>query len=486
MYGLLIALQIISIAFCMLGTFFLYKSIDKAISKNLLASSVFAIIFGIGYLLEMMATTEGEALYALATQYIGISFVALFFAIYSTELYNLFKIPGYVWGLIFCFELITFIGVITSKYHDYYYSCREFVNTGLFPHMETSGSAWFYGFMVHLLVLMLYSVLMFLMYNFKVSRKRYSYLTILALALGIACVWGSFLNGFNGYEPISAVVCFSLGITTLIMMGSKTSAIINKAYAESYKNSSIGQIIVTSDMHFLECNKMAKEIYPPFKTYRKRQIVKIEGDGINFDEIGNKLHIGDKCYKITYQTLEGSTKEREGQIISMTDVTTLENQRTQDEITGLFNRRAYYDKVKEIMSGAPSRVDVLIADLNSLKYINDNFGHSTGDYVIKSIAECFKKAFTEKSYLFRFGGDEYVVLSLAGEDLWEKMINRLNEAIDDLNKNEKNKISLSYGTSFAIAKDGIDIEKLMEEADLEMYHSKKRYYETNHIERRHV
>ena len=484
MYGFAIFFQIFAVAFLAVGTFFSYRSIDKMVSKNLLASSVFAFIFGIGYLLEMMATTEGEALYALATQYIGLSFVTLFFAIYSTELYNFFKIPGYVWGVIFCFELATFIGVLTSKYHDFYYKERRFVDSGMFPHFDFQGSSWFYGFLMHVLVLMIYSILMFLMYIIKKSRKRYSYLIVMALILGGACIWGSFLNGFGGYEPISAVACICLGVTNLIMMGSKNSSIINKAYAESYKNSSIGQIIVTSDMHFLECNNMAKEIYPAFESYKKGQPVKIEGEGINFDEAGNKLHINDKCYKITYQTLDGLTREREGQIISMTDVTTIETQRTRDEVTGLYNRRAYYDKVNEIMAGAPSRVNVLIADLNSLKFINDNFGHAMGDYVIKSIADCFKKAFTSQSYIFRFGGDEYVVLSLAGEDLWDKMINRLDEAINELNENEQNKISISYGTSFAIAKDGIDIKKLMEEADTEMYHRKKSYYETNHIERR--
>lgn len=190
MYELAIAVQIIAVLFCAIGTFLLYRRIDKAISKNLLA----------------------------------------------------------------------FIAVLTSEYHNYYYKSKTFVEYGLFPHIETKNSPWFYTFMVVLLLCMVYSTALYVANMVISARKarKVNWLSIVALAIGIAFMWVSFGVGFNGYEPISAIVCTILGITSIIMMGSKNSVIINQAYAESYMKSSIGQVIATGDNRFLECNDMPR------------------------------------------------------------------------------------------------------------------------------------------------------------------------------------------------------------------------------------
>lgn len=485
MFELVLAIQIGSIVFCAVGTFFLYTRIDKAVSKNLLASSLFAIIFGVGYLMEMMARNEGQALYALITQYIGLSCVGLFFAIYATEIAHSFKMPKLVWGFCFFFNLAAFIAVFTSGYHNFFYKSKVFVQDGLYPHLEMKHTPWFCLFMVLLLAMLAYSFAIFLVTTIRSDKKRFFILASIAFVIGVVFVWSSFVVGFNGYEPASAAVCFGLGITSFVMMNSKNSAILNTAYAESYMESSIGQIIVTEDKRFIDCNKIAKEFYPPFANYKKGQKVNVTGDGVVFDKEAHKLHVGDKCYAMTYQTLEGATESRNGMIISMTDVTALEIQRTLDGLTGLFNRQAYFDKVAAVMETRPARVDVLMADLNGLKTINDTQGHAEGDYLIKEAAACLKKAFTDDSYIFRLGGDEFGVISTAGEQRFEEMLINLANVVDERNKGKEMIVSLSCGTAFAVDKDDFDIAKLMKIADEEMYFNKNKYYEINHIDRRH-
>ena len=484
MYKLALAVQIGSILFCAVATFFFYSRIDKAVSKNLLASSLFAMIFGVGYLMEMMAPDEGAALYALVTQYIGLACVGLFFAIYSTELCQSFRMPKIVWAVCFFFNLATFVAVLTSGSHDYFYTSRVFVQDGLFPHLEMTHSPWFCIFMALLLAMLVYSAVIFIIATIKAGKKRFYFLTTLVLIIGIVFISSSFAAGFNGYEPVSAVICFVLGCITLVMMNSRRSAILNAAYAESYMKSSIGQIIATNDGRFIECNEIANRFFPPFENYRMGQKIVIEGDGIVFDKESRKLHVGDKCYAVTYQTLVGVSASSEGQIISLTDVTALETERSCDGLTGLFNRQAYFDKVASIVATHPERVDVLMSDLNGLKMINDALGHAEGDRLIKDAAVCFKKAFYEDSYIFRLGGDEFSVISTAGEQKFEEMLINLANVVDEINVGRDTLVSLSCGTAFAAGTDDFDIAKLMKQADEDMYNNKKKYYEINHIERR--
>lgn len=484
MFELALGIQIGSIVFCAIGTFFLYSRIDKAVSKNLLASSLFAMIFGVGYLMEMVAQDEGQALYALTTQYIGLCCVGLFFAIYATEMSQSIKVPRFVWALCFLFNLAAFIAVFTSGYHNYYYRSRVFVQDGLFPHIEATHTPWFCLFMLLLLAMLVYSAVIFIVATVRSGKKRFYAIASVSLFISIVFVWSSFAAGFNGYEPVSAIVCLGLGTTSFIMMSSKNSAILNKAYAESYMESSIGQIIVTHDGRFIECNKIAKEFFPQLADFKKGQVVEPVGEGIVYDEDGGKLHVGDRCYAVTRQKLEGFTKDHSGWIISLTDVTALETERSCDGLTGLLNRQAYFDKVDTIVATHPERVDVLMSDLNALKMINDTQGHAEGDRLIKDAAACFKKAFTDDSYIFRLGGDEFSVISTAGEKRFEEMLINLAMAVDEINVGRDTLVSLSCGTAFAAGTDDFDIAKLMKQADDDMYFNKKKYYEINHIERR--
>lgn len=106
--------------------------------------------------------------------------------------------------------------------------------------------------------------------------------------------------------------------------------------------------------------------------------------------------------------------------------------------------------------------------------------------VIRAASECMNQAFAAKSYVFRFGGDEFVVISTIKKDEFESLIVKFNKLLEEANKGRNRKISISIGTAYALSENDIDFEDLMNRADEEMYLNKKMYYETNHIERRHV
>jgi hypothetical protein len=74
-----------------------------------------------------------------------------------------------------------------------------------------------------------------------------------------------------------------------------------------------------------------------------------------------------------------------------------------DSVTGLYNRNMFEDFVSS--SSIPSNYSLMVIDIDGLKFINDAFGHYSGDEVIKILAKILKNAFELDSRIFRIGGD---------------------------------------------------------------------------------
>lgn len=82
-----------------------------------------------------------------------------------------------------------------------------------------------------------------------------------------------------------------------------------------------------------------------------------------------------------------------------------------DELTGLFNKRAFTkmmarEIVKSVRYSHPFAV--LMIDADSLKHINDEYGHDTGDKLIRTVSETIRVSLRDSDILARYGGDEFV------------------------------------------------------------------------------
>jgi diguanylate cyclase (GGDEF)-like protein len=77
-----------------------------------------------------------------------------------------------------------------------------------------------------------------------------------------------------------------------------------------------------------------------------------------------------------------------------------------DDLTGLPNRRRFISEVDNYQNGS-----ILLMDLDGFKPVNDNYGHETGDEVLKQVSNRFLKTIPGDSLLARLGGDEFAVLT---------------------------------------------------------------------------
>lgn len=150
----------------------------------------------------------------------------------------------------------------------------------------------------------------------------------------------------------------------------------------------------------------------------------------------------------------------------------LYNQAFTDQMTGLKNRNAYEERVKYLRSN-PSQLKnlrVMMLDINGMKFINDNYGHTPGDEAIKIVGMCMAEAFGDKEFCARYGGDEFVGLFYS--DITEN-IAKLNRSLKMKGYSVEYPLSVSIGVAeFDETKDN-GIDSLINRCDQLMYMKKK-------------
>lgn len=100
-----------------------------------------------------------------------------------------------------------------------------------------------------------------------------------------------------------------------------------------------------------------------------------------------------------------------------------------DELTKVYNRAGFQNHFSELFSSALSRqipLGLCMIDLDFFKEVNDHFGHLTGDTCLKNVAKAIKASFGKEAVVCRFGGDEFIVITLGfSDEQFEASLKRL-------------------------------------------------------------
>ncbi|RYE72421.1 MAG: diguanylate cyclase, partial [Oxalobacteraceae bacterium] len=143
-----------------------------------------------------------------------------------------------------------------------------------------------------------------------------------------------------------------------------------------------------------------------------------------------------------------------------------------DQLTGLLNRRAFYERLEQyVVSNARAHDCVILhlIDLDLFKQVNDRLGHGAGDAVLREIAKRFRALTRESDYIARLGGDEFAILqtqaraSADGSHLARKLVELCREPIRVHDHN----VSVSVSIGMAVAPDDGEVPgELVRKADL--------------------
>lgn len=150
-----------------------------------------------------------------------------------------------------------------------------------------------------------------------------------------------------------------------------------------------------------------------------------------------------------------------------------------DPLTGLFNRRTTHDRLNQLIKAKNTDAAmhaVILLDLDLFKNINDVYGHSVGDEVLKLVANNLQNNIRDEDMVGRFGGEEFIIiLSNTSRQQTEDIAERCRTELMKLRLSDSNAEELVITASFGVAcfKAGqTTIDTILKEADEALYQAK--------------
>lgn len=143
-----------------------------------------------------------------------------------------------------------------------------------------------------------------------------------------------------------------------------------------------------------------------------------------------------------------------------------------DQLTGLFNRTYFEQQMAQIDNPENRPVSLIMADVNGLKMTNDAYGHLAGDQLIENTAYILKKVCRSDDFIFRIGGDEFVVLlKRTTLEQAQALAQRIRDAAEAFQKESTAFLSISLGCAEK-APANPSMEDVLRQAEDEMYREK--------------
>jgi diguanylate cyclase (GGDEF)-like protein/putative nucleotidyltransferase with HDIG domain len=147
-----------------------------------------------------------------------------------------------------------------------------------------------------------------------------------------------------------------------------------------------------------------------------------------------------------------------------------------DELTGLFNRRHFEERIKEEIarhSRYGGTFSLLMLDLDSFKTYNDIYGHPNGDQLLNQVGGITQSSIRNADEAFRYGGDEFtIILPLTTVDDAYTVAERVRENIDAEMKAKEVAVTCSIGLA-SYPSDGVMSGELVTAVDTALYYAKR-------------
>ena len=148
-----------------------------------------------------------------------------------------------------------------------------------------------------------------------------------------------------------------------------------------------------------------------------------------------------------------------------------------DPLTGVNNRAAMEEALpREVELGLRHKMDLsmLIIDLDHFKKINDGYGHAAGDCVLRTASQVMQKALRTSDQLFRFGGEEFVILLPATDETGAQIVaERIRKNLEQHSTTcDGNTLRVTASIGISQLKDGDNQHLLFDKADKAVYRAK--------------
>lgn len=149
------------------------------------------------------------------------------------------------------------------------------------------------------------------------------------------------------------------------------------------------------------------------------------------------------------------------------------NQAIYDELTGLANRRQFFNLAQQLWKSP--EFSIILFDIDRFKSINDTHGHDLGDLALKHVAAVCRRALRECEQLARLGGEEFALAVPVPLQVAESLAERLRQSLEAAPCQASPTVSLTITVSLGVAcktEDVAHLEQLLKRADQALYAAK--------------
>lgn len=414
------------------------KKPGAAGTKAFLLQIVLVTIWSVGALMEMVWPEVQGMLFWRNFEQIGIFLLPVSCVYFSVEYthYDRMKkaIPFLLIVPVIALVLIFTDSATHIMRSDYVVSYSPLFGKALSVNATSTGKA----FVAYNFMLAFVSLIILFNYSRRVSNDMKRQLYLIQIAMGLIIVFGilktALLEG----------TAFNLPIVTMYL---PTSLIL---YYNLYRNNFlyvsplardkvfdvIDQGIVVTDIlgRIVDKNAFAEQLLSLLFEVREellgKQIVEIFAENPDWVDFIQNGVSGELELKTSYKSphyinikvypLLSHKGKPVGSVYIIRDTTSLrlyENElkikAETDSLTGLLNRNGVLDMFSRILNETEINgeyVSVLVMDLDKFKWINDTFGHASGDRVIRAFAKLLTEVLRRKDAVGRLGGDEFVAI----------------------------------------------------------------------------
>ena len=323
----LIHIQVLAIFLLAFSLIYVFRVGSSHMHKLMLTFTITELVHNLGYLLELSATTEQEALLAVKVEYLGSSLVAILFMMfifcYCAEKEHL-KLERILLG---CGATVILM-VWTNSMHHLYYKDVEFITDGAFPHLKLYYGPGFYFYMLTCLIIP-WAISVYILVKALVrtkSSKRKNNLKVIvggstaAISILVFYVLGAFPEGYDP-TPITMAVLFT---TLVVIVWNRKDFDLTRTATDTVLDS-LGDSMITlnENRKVLMYNASAKQLFPDI------EVGNLLSDIANFpmyileDSDRTKFEMGERHYEGHLRVLYDYEQLVRGYTVLIVDVTNI-------------------------------------------------------------------------------------------------------------------------------------------------------------------
>lgn len=464
--------------------------------------TAFITIYCFASAFALMSTTLEQLKFWTIVQYAGMPFAPPLGLLFVMQ-YLGFKVTKKSFIALLTIPFISLLMVATNDIHHLHYRVFEIDPILGAPFVYQEIGIWY---MIHGIFIFscMFVAFLLVLARWKETAKVYRPQLIALLCGQLVPIVTAFLYLIGltplGIDPVPMVLWLSSLLYLWAITSSRMFAIMPIAKDAIFNSINDGVIVLDESHRIIEFNQACKRMFPLLnKAMFGRSFDKawsfLSGGSLpfKFEDAAyvQELQLfaaddSERTYQVRTSSLQHASNHK-GLLIIFTDITELkrlqmelEHQAFYDDLTQIFNRRAFFQKCeKELIAAkqALAAYTVILIDIDYFKRVNDTYGHYVGDQLLTHVVYVCQKQLKEGMLFARYGGEEFV-LALKGYTGKEaqplaEQLRREVEAQPLVTAEGAISVTLSLGVAEATQGAEETLYQLLNKADKALYSAKQ-------------